>query len=84
MALCLVGHDFHGEWQCPFPLAHNHICEHCNHLVQKRQRAVASVLFRNGAQSISYLAHEHCHEAKDRQLFGDFLRGEANDAPAGD
>lgn len=84
MALCLVGHDFRGEWQCPFPLAHHHICEHCCHLVQQRQRAVATVLFRNGEQSINYLAHERCHDVKDRQLFGRILREESDDATAGD
>lgn len=84
MALCLISRDFRGEWQCPFPLAHSHICEHCSHLVQRSQRAVAAAFFRNGKQSISYLAHEHCHDVKDRQLFDEFLKEESDDVSTGD
>ena len=82
--MCLVGHDFRGEWSCRFSLAHGHFCEHCHHLVQVRQRVVATVLFRNGVQSVNYLAHERCHDVRDQELFGSFLKGEADEVPAGD
>ncbi len=65
-----------GVWSCPPYRAHRHKCEHCLVRVYTGERFVASVIIRNGERISNYLAHEDCHDAFERQTFGEPIGGQ--------